>query len=380
MTQTKINTPIGGANSNEIIDNEIIDDKNNVLDGGNENIIDLDTTANDGGDGRSNPDNAGVGDNNLDQDAEVTIQDLEQLSGIQLFDENNNRIEFDLSLESLAKREKLIKDTFIREGAKNYSSKFFEENPDIKAIYEHKLKTGTVEGFSYNPKYSEIELNKEDSELLKNIIREAERLKGNDVEDTEDLIKFLEIENKIEDRANKSHSFLVAYEQKQDKSKEDKLVAQRTKQIEQESEFYGTYYDNKGQEIIVGTANSIYDKIVNQGKFSSFVIPEDGIVIDREQKKIRMSRKDIYDYISKPVKNGWTQAMIDHHKRHQNKDILIMDYFVNLTGGNIDSLIQRKVLETKARNLKITRSVTSTTTNSGNQSSQNIKLKLPVVK
>ncbi|KAF5080378.1 hypothetical protein DSECCO2_120200 [anaerobic digester metagenome] len=315
----------------------------------------------------------------LETAGEVNIADLEKLSGIEIFDENGQKIQYDLTLESLAKRESDIKKLGYIEASKTVLDNFFASNPDIHKLYIQKQNYGTLENVTPEPVYSNLQLDITNEAQLKNIIIAAEVKKGKTNESAKRYAEYCKAENTLVEESKAAHTYLISDEQAQFKQAEDRRVNERKLAIEQDSKIYGTYYDDNGKEIITNTPGSIYHKIVTEGKFGNFVIPMEGIKITKpDGTTITLNRRQVFDYVATPVLNGKTQAELDEAARLNNIDYRLQRYMLNLTGNKMDTLIERAALEQRNNQIKKTLSTSKSTVKIPNTASK--KVVLPVTK
>jgi hypothetical protein len=324
-------------------------------------------------------------DNDTDKGAndnlDVTIEDLEKLSGVILKDKDGNKLSFDMSLEGLAKREKHVKDHGFNEGVNTALKEFFNNNVDLYKAYIHKQKTGSLEGFSAKSIYSDVSLQGASEEQLMNLVIDAETRAGKNPDEAKRYAKFLKVENALEDAANKSLEFLKSQENKEFEAYEQTKQDEVKKQIEFDKKYYGTYYDETGKEVIVDTPDSIYNKIVTKGQFGNYVIPEDGITVKSKDKEIKLSRKDIFNYISTPVTNdGKSKADLDLDNLFANVDFRLRFYMMNLTGNDLSVFLNREVLKQKSSTIKrkLSTGVPSNTNVVNDNNASKKVLKLPV--
>lgn len=338
----------------EIDGNEYsIDEKGNALDKdgkvymSKEELDALDTDESD-----SNESDSSSEDNEGDE-VEVSSKDISKLSGIILKDNDGNELEFDLTPEGLAKREKMIKEMTLKEGTNAALNSFFKNNPDLYKAYIHKQKTGSLEGFSSQPFYKSMQLNKDDEQQMTQLIVEAELKRGRTPEQAKKYAQFAKVENQLDVEGEAAHKYLTELEDKEFNSYEETKTNAKKQQIEYESKFYGNYYDENNKEVIVDTPGSIYNKIVTQGKFGNLVIPEDGITVKRDNREVKLNRRQLFDYVATPIDNqGRSQAQIDMDNKLQNPDYLLQQYMQNLTGNNLDVFIKRAILEEKGKRIK----------------------------
>ncbi len=311
---------------------------------------------------------------------DVSIEDIEKLSGIEIH-KDGKKVDYDISIEGLAKREQDIKEKFIKEGQTAAINEFFNTNPDLYKAYLYKSKKGSLDGFSNEPFYQSVKLDQDNEEQLFNFIVDAEVKKGSTPDRAKSIAKFFKAENKLQEEGESAYNYLVNLEKSESegfKKQEQKQIQER---IKREKEFFGTYFDETGKEIIVNVENSVYDKIVKKGKFGNFAIPESGLKVKNKDGTIAtLSRKEVYDYVSKPVsKEGYTQAQVDEMNRMGNMDSMLYQYLLNMTNNDINQFIQRKILEEKGKTIKKRLSTKSTASQPHSRSQDTgKKIKLPV--
>jgi len=311
---------------------------------------------------------------------DVSISDIERLSGIEVF-KDGKKVEYDISLEGLAKREKDIKELGLKEGQDTAIKQLFNSNPDLYKAFLYKNKKGTLDGFTNEPFYQSVQLDKENEDQLFTFIVDAEVKKGSTPERAKSIAKFFKAENKLEEEGEAAYNYLVTQEKTETESYAKQEEQQKKNRIKKESEFFGTYFDETGKEVVVNKEGSVYNKIVEKGTFGNFVIPESGLKVKTSEGSSKtLTRKEVYDYISRPVtKEGYTQAQIDEMTRMGSMDAMLYQYMLNLTGNDINQLIQRKVLEEKGELIKKRLTTKSKTTQSHSKpDTKNKKLKVPI--
>lgn len=314
------------------------------------------------------------------KEKDASISDIEKMSGIEVY-KDGKKIEYDISVEGLAKRENDIKELGLKEGKDSAVNEFFSSNPDLYKAFLYKSKKGTLEGFTNEPFYQSIELDTSNEDQLFNFIVEAEVKKGSSSERAKDIAKFFKAEHKLEEEGKGAYNYLVDQEKQEIDSYNQQEQNQKKKAIKDEAEFFGTYFDENGKEVIVKNEGSVYDKVVEKGSFGNFVIPESGLKVKNKEGEIQtLNRKQVYDYVSKPVtKEGFTQAQVDEMNRMSSMDSMLYQYILNLTGNDVNQLIQRKILEEKGKTIKKKLvSKPKTSQPSSKPSSSDKKVKTPV--
>ena len=148
--------------------------------------------------------------------------------------------------------------------------------------------------------------------------------------------------------ATEALSFLSNSQSKITNAKQAEKQASIEAEAEAENKYYGVAYAEDGKEVILDVKDSIYDIIVKTGKIGDLVIPLEGLKVKgKDNKVINATRKQIFDYISVPVKelNGivYTQAQLDDINRTNNKSELVLRYLGNLLGNDISQLTKTAI-------------------------------------
>ena len=271
----------------------------------------------------------------------LSIDEIEKLSGIEVYDDKGQKIQYENTLEGIAKREADIKTQFLNAGKSEALREFLESNPDIYRMASYKDKHGTLEGYKERTDYSKIVIDKDNKQQLSDIILEAEMAKGNSLERAKKILKYIEADENLYEEAKDAQNFLTDV---QNKEIEREREAERSKiksQQEKLENFYGFTFDEKGKETPLNIEGSVYDMIINKGKVDDFTIPTDGIKVKTGDGKVKhYSRKDILHYIASVSEGGMSQAQIDEQKRLSNKNKLLKQYIYNLTGGDVSSIVR----------------------------------------
>lgn len=309
----------------------------------------------------------GEGDDSDDPEIEVSIDDIEKASGIELKDKEGKKIQFPFTLEGLAQREKMIKDVSLNQGKNLAIEEYFKANPDLYKAHIYKQKKGTLEGFTNQPYYKTIQVDKDNEQQLKQLVIEAEIRRGKSPEAAKRYAEYCKAENILDEEGLNAHKLLIELEEKEEKSYTSNIEQTRKAQLEQEKKYYGTYYDESGKEVIVDTPGSIYNKVVTKGQFGNLVIPQEGIPIKTKEGNItRISRRQIFDYVATPVegdKFNRSQAQIDLDTKFGDIDYKLRQYMMNLTGNDLSVFLERQMLESKSKNIKRTLKTSSTSSN-----------------
>lgn len=284
--------------------------------------------------------------NNSEEEDEFDKDDIHQViskvSGLELLDENGQPVTFKNGIEGLAEREVFVKDTFYKKGQEDALNDVFSKNPDLYDMYSYKVKHGSLDNYSKSLDFSKLEITDSTTDdELKSIIREQLLAIGNDATTVEKLIRLSENDETLKVDA------LEALSKLKEIQKQKSLLIQKQQQdaaqIEEENirKYYGITVTEKGEVIDLKIENSLYDKIVNKGIINDIMIPKDGIVFNKDNKKQKLSRLDVFAYFYNPVtKDGLTQADVDEHNRLRDTNNFILQGIKNLTGGDISSIVK----------------------------------------
>jgi len=283
-----------------------------------------------------------------DQGEDVTIDLLEKTSGIEILDETGKKVTYELTLEGLAKRESDIKALGLREGQSVAIEKFFESNPDLYDAYVYKQTYGTFEGFTDHVDYSKISLTADNLDKAYDIIIKAELEKGNSPAKAKRFAELSKADETLLVDGGEALKYLTDNQVKLQSSKQAEKQAAIQAEIEAENKYYGVAYEDNGKEVVLDVKDSIYDIVVKTGKIGELNIPVEGLKVKaKDGKIINATRKQIFDYISVPVKehNGvyYTQAQLDDIARTNNKSELVLRYIENLLGNDISQLTKSAV-------------------------------------
>lgn len=282
------------------------------------------------------------------------IDAISKLSGIIIKDEKGNDIKYDSTVEGFAKRESDIKALGEKEGFEKGFNKYLAANPDIASIIEYKNKFGTIEGYSANKDFSKVEII-DDEELLKDLIYKAEIQKGTSPERAKRIVEFAKANNTLKDDATESLEWLRKHQADEIAAIKAKEEADYKAEIEKEIKFYGVSYEDDGKVKIYDAPGSLYDLVVVKGQIGEYAIPQEGLRIKTNDGEKLISRQELFDYFSRPIKeiNGmvYSQAQLDEIVRLSNPAELAMRFIMNLNGG-VEQLIKTTIAKQEVKRLK----------------------------
>lgn len=282
---------------------------------------------------------------------------ISALSGINLLNADGTPKVYENTVEGFAKRELDIKQLALQEGSTLGVQTFLQSNPELADMYEYKRMYGSLVGYSDHVDYSKMTIDPSQKEVNIDIIYKAEIQKGTSPDRAKRIANFSAADDTLVADANEALEFL-----KTAQASKVKEIATRNnevirKEIEKENMYFGVAYDDKGKEIVLNVKDSIYDIVVNQGVIGGVTIPKDGLVVkNADGSATNYTRKQIFDYISLPVKeiDGElvTQAQLDEYKRLANKTELVGSYIRNLLGGDLSQLVEASKLKDKVNTVR----------------------------
>ena len=281
-----LNSPtdiLNGVNNNKtVVVDDVVDDKpkdtQQQVDDTTKDVVD--TTK----DNQQQADNVN-NDDNSNEDELTVVEHITNTFGLDFKDEQGQPVVFENSFEGIT--------DFVTKSSEVLAQKkidsILETRPEAKAFYDHILAGGDVDSFknSYIPDFGSVTLNKDNVDQLKNMYTQSLVAKGYADGDIKDFIELAETKGNLLDKATQGQKELVKYREdffaQQNKAKE-----QAELQAKQESE-------NVVKEV---------KTILGNGKLL-------GVQLDKK------TSDDLLNYITKPVKNGYTQFEIDKNTKEK---------------------------------------------------------------
>lgn len=269
------------------------------------------------------------------------LSSIQQIVGVDLQDDKGNAIEFTNDSQGVSSYINSVIELKVREAQDATINKLFADKPYLKEVNDYYIANGgSLEGFGQLPDRSGIELDKDNTQQLEYIIKAAAAEFGNKSLN-ENYIKFLKDTNGLYDVAKEQLEALV---------EKDKYVreqyAQQAKEVQR-----------KEQEAVVAYWNNV-NNVINTGSIGNYKIPET-IVKDNNGTKLTLSRKDFYEYLSKPVKDNKGNNITAYQRDLNNlsdEDYLnkeLIDAWLMFTGGSYKDLVSMAIKEDQVRTLRM---------------------------
>lgn len=273
-----------------------------------------------------------------DENGELSIDAIREAVGIDVTDENGKPVDFDntpAGVRSYVESVVALKSNEIQQGTIN---KLFNDNPLLKQFIDYVRITGTPRGFGDIPDRSGIQLDKDNPEQLKAVIRMAAQEFGN-ASLNESYIKYLQDSGALYDEARNQLQALVGKDQAYRKEIEQRAEAARQQEAAEIQEYW------------TGVNNAISNRII--GKYK---LPE-SFVKNINGQKVTLTLNDFYNYVA-VAREGEDGSRMTGYQRDldnlSNEDALnreLLDAWLMFTGGSYKDLVNMAVNEEKVRKL-----------------------------
>ena len=276
-----------------------------------------------------------------DENGELSIDGIREALGIEVTDESGNPMDFDntpAGVKSYVESVIALKSNEIQEGTIN---RLFAANPMLKQFIDYVQLTGTPRGFGDIPDRSGIQLDKDNPEQLKAVIRMAAQEFGN-ASLNESYIKYLQDSGALYDEAQNQLKALIGKDQ-----------AYRA-EIEHRAEEV-----RKQQEADIQAYWQGVNEAINKRVIGGYKIPE-SFVKNINGQKVTLTPNDFYDYVARAtVEDEEGNRMTQYQKdldNLSNEDALnreLLDAWLMFTGGSYKDLVAMAVNEEKVRKLVV---------------------------
>ena len=230
--------------------------------------------------------------------------------------------EFEDSEEGIQLLVERAKDKATQEAVNAY----FDAYPDVKELLEYRQMGGDPDKFFQTKfpevDYTKVELEEDNEKQLEQIVRqELTEVRGMSKEEVNAEIEDYRNGGILENKAKRSLSALKA---KQQKDQESLIEQQREK-------------EKQYQQQVEEHWNNVKKTLNESTELHGFKVPSN----DKDK---------FFDYISKPVEEGKSQAMLDHEKAEMETRLAI-DYLM-FKGFDLSNIISRKAKDQNAKTLR----------------------------
>ena len=271
----------------------------------------------------------------------LSISSIQEALGITVTDAEGKNIEFTDDVEGVKAYVDAVIDLKSKDLQQAAVNKLYADNPLLKQFTDYVQLTGTAKGFGEIPDRSGIQLDKENDEQLKAVIRMAAKEFGNKSLN-ENYIKYLKDSGGLYDEAKAQLQALVEKDAAVRKDIEARAQAQREAEAKSVSDYW-----NK--------VNNVIDSRIIAG----YKLPE-SFTKEVNGQKVIITPNDFYNYLSKATETDTDGNKVTGYQRDLNKltddeylNRELLDAWLMFTGGTYKDLIAMAVNEDKVRQLRV---------------------------
>jgi hypothetical protein len=270
---------------------------------------------------------------NSDEDNDDVFAQVQALTGLELVDDKGEAVEFEFTPEGLAKRDLHIARQEGSRIANELIGNFFNDNPQIEDAFYYLKTKGTLDGFGNQTDHEGITLDANNEQQLFDTVVEAEMVRGYTKEQAIKRANIFKNSDVLFEEAKDGLAFIVNKERADKEAQRIEYERQQTKLREEQTQYW----------------NDVLTK-VSTGKVLDYTIPENIRVVKNDGTVKYYNRSDFYNYMSRPVKNGLTQAQMD--AQSEPLDVKIFNDYLRFVGHNMSYIVDQKVKQTKVTDLK----------------------------
>ena len=280
-------------------------------------------------------------DDNKEDSNNLSISSIQEALGITVTDAEGKDIEFTNDAAGVKAYVDAVIDLKSKDLQQAAVNKLYADNPLLKQFTDYIQLNGTPRGFGEIPDRSGIQLDKENEEQLKAVIRMAANEFGNKSLN-ENYIKYLKDSGGLYDEAKIQLQALVEKDIAIRKDIEARAQAQREAEAKSVSDYW-----NK--------VNNVIDSRIIAG----YKLPE-SFTKEVNGQKVIITPNDFYNYLSKATETDTDGNKVTGYQRDLNKltddeylNRELLDAWLMFTGGTYKDLIAMAVNEDKVRQLRV---------------------------
>lgn len=271
----------------------------------------------------------------------ISLASIQEALGIIVTDAEGKNIEFTDDAAGVKAYVDAVIDLKSKDLQQAAVNKLYADNPLLKQFTDYVQLTGTAKGFGEIPDRSGIQLDKENEDQLKAVIRMAAKEFGNKSLN-ENYIKYLKDSGGLYDEAKAQLQALVEKDIAVRKDIEARAQAQRDTEAKAVSDYW-----NK--------VNNVIDSRIIAG----YKLPE-SFTKEVNGQKVIITPNDFYNYLSKATETDTDGNKVTGYQRDLNKltddeylNRELLDAWLMFTGGTYKDLIAMAVNEDKVRQLRV---------------------------
>lgn len=271
----------------------------------------------------------------------ISLASIQEALGIIVTDAEGKNIEFTDDAAGVKAYVDAVIDLKSKELQQAAVNKLYADNPLLKQFTDYVQLTGTAKGFGEIPDRRGIQLDKENEEQLKAVIRMAAKEFGNKSLN-ENYIKYLKDSGGLYDEAKAQLQALVEKDIAFLKDIEVRAQAQRDTDAKAVSDYW-----NK------------VNNVINSRIIAGYKLPE-SFTKEINGQKVIITPNDFYNYLSKATETDTDGNKVTGYQRDLNKltddeylNRELLDAWLMFTGGTYKDLIAMAVNEDKVRQLRV---------------------------
>ena len=271
----------------------------------------------------------------------LSISSIQEALGITVTDAEGKNIEFTNDAAGVKAYVDAVIDLKSKDLQQAAVNKLYADNPLLKQFIDYVQLNGTAKGFGEIPDRSGIQLDKENEEQLKAVIRMAAKEFGNKSLN-ENYIKYLKDSGGLYDEAKAQLQALVEKDAAIRKDIEARAQAQRDADVKSVSDYW-----NK------------VNNVINSRIIAGYKLPE-SFTKEVNGQKVIITPNDFYNYLSKATETDTNGNKVTGYQRDLNKltddeylNRELLDAWLMFTGGTYKDLIAMAVNEDKVRQLRV---------------------------
>jgi len=276
-------------------------------------------------------------DNTLDG---ATVEDIISSVGVDVLDENGNKIEFTNDKEGLKAYIHAVADLKSEETRQATLNKFYQDNPVVKQFVDYiTVNGGSPVGFGDIPDRSGITVDKDNEIQQEQIIRAAAAEFGNKGV-TDAYIKYLKDSGALYDEAVNQLNAL----QEHDEDVRDNIERNAEVARQAEADAVNEYW------------NKVND-VINSREIAGYKIPE-SFTKEVNGQKLTFTPDDFFDYLYKAKEVDANGNKVTGYQRDLNKlsdeeylNKELLDAWLMFTGGTYKDLVDMAIKEREVHKL-----------------------------
>jgi len=260
-----------------------------------------------------------------------------ELSGFVPTDETGAAIEFEATVEGLAKREAYLVKQYGSQQANMALEQLFINHPEIEEMLDYKTMHKSLKGYMPSEDLSAITLEKTNVEMHKDIMIKANIARGFTPERAAQYAQYAIDEKTSFTTATEDLEYLKA-------NKSAKLEA---RQAEEEKA-------NQARRDSQANYIKTVESVIKAGKIGDITIPEFIKAKRSDGSILQIPREQLFDYMFKPIQDGMSAYTVAKSSEDDTVKLNehILDAYMRLTGNDRSSIIKMESATSRVNLIK----------------------------